>query len=187
MSRTRKTASFRRKLHSAARPVLADRSTAEQRLGRNAEVPNPDISERAAELFPLFLKLAGRPCLVVGAGPVAESKMASLVRCEAIVRVVAPQATEAVRKAARDGAIVWDRRHFKKSDLDGAMLVVAATSDPELHERIFRQAQRAGILCNVVDEPARCDFYYPAVVRRGPLQIAVSTGGHAPALAQRLR
>jgi precorrin-2 dehydrogenase/sirohydrochlorin ferrochelatase len=144
-------------------------------------------AEDAAELFPMFLKIAGRSCLVVGAGTVAESKIESLVRCDAKVCVVAPEATESVRNAAAAGEIVWHRRRYRKSDLDGALLVIAATSSPTLHERIFRQAQRGGILCNSVDEPSRCDFYYPAVVRRGPLQIAISTGGRSPALAQRLR
>jgi uroporphyrin-III C-methyltransferase/precorrin-2 dehydrogenase/sirohydrochlorin ferrochelatase len=139
------------------------------------------------ELFPLFLKLEGRPCLVVGAGRVAESKIESLIRSGAKVRVVAPQATEAVREAARTGAIVWEQRSYQPSDLAGAFLVVAATSSPELHAEIFEQARRVGVLCNAVDEPDRCDFYYPAVVRRGPLQIAISTGGLFPALAQRLR
>ena len=141
----------------------------------------------AEELFPAFLKLDGRRCLVAGAGRVAESKIESLVRCGASVRVVAPEATEAVREAARAGKIIWEQRRFEQSDLADVFLVVAATSSPELHQEIFEQAQRAGILCNAVDEPERCDFYYPAVVRRGPLQIAVSTSGHAPLLAQQIR
>jgi precorrin-2 dehydrogenase / sirohydrochlorin ferrochelatase len=141
----------------------------------------------AAELFPVALKLQGRECLVVGAGRVAESKIESLTRCGARVRVVAPQATEKIRAMAKAGRIAWERRRYRKSDLAGLFLVVAATSSPALHEEIFRQARRAGILCNAVDEPERCDFYYPAVVRRGPLQIAISTGGRSPSLAQRLR
>jgi uroporphyrin-III C-methyltransferase/precorrin-2 dehydrogenase/sirohydrochlorin ferrochelatase len=139
------------------------------------------------ELFPLFLKIAGRTCLVVGAGKIAEAKIESLVRCGAKVRVVAPTATEGIRQAAEAGTIAWERRTFAPSDLAGVFMVIAATSSPDLHEQIFRQAQRDGILCNAVDEPERCDFYYPAIVRRGPLQIAISTGGRAPALAQRLR
>jgi precorrin-2 dehydrogenase/sirohydrochlorin ferrochelatase len=135
----------------------------------------------------MFVKIVDRQCLVVGAGSIAESKVESLVRCGANVRVVAPDATGVIREAARTGSIVWEQRRFRRSDLRGVWLVVAATSSPELHERIFRHAQRAGILCNAVDEPARCDFYYPSVLRRGPLQIAVSTGGRAPSLAQRLR
>ena len=139
------------------------------------------------DLFPIFLKLEGRACLVVGAGRVAEPKIESLVRSGAKVRVVAPQATATVREAAKAGAIVWEQRCYLPGDLAGNFLVVAATSSPELHQEIFEQARRAGILCNAVDEPERCDFYYPAVVRRGPLQIAISTGGLFPALAQRLR
>jgi precorrin-2 dehydrogenase/sirohydrochlorin ferrochelatase len=139
------------------------------------------------ELFPAFLKLEGRRCLVVGAGPVAESKIESLVRCGADVCVVAPRATGAIRDAALAGEIRWEPRPFQDEDLEGIFLVVAATSFPALHEEIFKLAQNAGILCNAVDEPERCDFYYPSVVRRGPLQIAVSTSGKSPFLAQRLR
>jgi uroporphyrin-III C-methyltransferase / precorrin-2 dehydrogenase / sirohydrochlorin ferrochelatase len=139
------------------------------------------------ELFPIFLKLAGRPCLVVGGGAVAEAKMQGLVRCGAKVRVVAPGVTPGIREAASLGHIVWNERTFLPSDLAGVFLVVAATNSPELHEEIFRRCQQAGILCNAVDEPERCDFYYPAVVRRGALQIAISTAGHSPFLAQRLR
>jgi precorrin-2 dehydrogenase/sirohydrochlorin ferrochelatase len=138
-------------------------------------------------LFPAFLKLAGRRCLVIGAGRVAEEKIESLLRAEADVRVVAPAATDRVRGWARAGKIRWDARKFRSSDLKHAFLVVAATSSPALHARIFREARRRGVLCNVVDDPAHCDFYYGAVVRRGALQIAISTGGHSPALAQRLR
>jgi len=139
------------------------------------------------ELFPIFLKLAGRPCLVVGGGVVAEAKMQGLVRCGAKVRVVAPEATPDIREAAGSGRIVWEQRPFLPSDLAGIFLVVAATNLRELHEAIFRRCRQAGILCNAVDEPERCDFYYPAVVRRGALQLAISTGGHSPFLAQRLR
>ena len=139
------------------------------------------------ELFPLFLKLEGRKCLVVGAGQIAESKIESLVRCGAKVRVVAPVTTNAIRMMADAGSISWEQRAYKPGDLNGMFLVVAATSSPELHAEIFEGARRAGVLCNSVDERERCDFYYPAVVRRGPLQIAVSTGGLFPGLAQRLR
>jgi uroporphyrin-III C-methyltransferase/precorrin-2 dehydrogenase/sirohydrochlorin ferrochelatase len=139
------------------------------------------------ELFPLFLKLAGRRCLVVGGGVVAEAKMQGLLRCGAEVRVVAPEATPAIREVAGAGRIVWHERAFLPPDLHGVFLVIAATNSPELHEEIFRLCRLAGILCNAVDEPERCDFYYPAVVRRGALQVAISTAGHSPFLAQRLR
>jgi uroporphyrin-III C-methyltransferase / precorrin-2 dehydrogenase / sirohydrochlorin ferrochelatase len=139
------------------------------------------------DLFPIFLKLAERPCLVVGGGAVAEAKMRGLTRSGAQVRVVAPKATPGIREAARSGRIVWEERSFLPSDLTGIFLVVAATNSRELHDEIFRGCQRAGILCNAVDEPDHCDFYYPAVVRRGALQIAISTAGNSPFLAQRLR
>ena len=139
------------------------------------------------ELFPLFLKLAGRRCLIVGGGVVAEAKMQGLLRCGAEVRVVASEATPGIREAAIAGRIVWDERPFLPPDLAGVFLVVAATNSAELHEEIFRRCQQAGILCNAVDEPERCDFYYPAIVRRGALQLAISTAGHSPFLAQRLR
>jgi len=140
-----------------------------------------------ANLFPAFLKLAGRRCLVVGAGPVGEEKIGGLLRAGADVFVVAPRATEQVRSWADAGSIRWETRAFRPGDLRDAFVVVAATSSAELHEKIFRLARRRGVLCNVVDDPGRCDFYYGSVVKRGSLQIAISTGGLSPALAQRLR
>ena len=141
----------------------------------------------SAPLFPMFMKLEGRPCLVVGAGGVGEPKIRSLVDCGARVHVVAPIATGAVKEAANQGTLAWSQRDFELSDLDGVFLVVAATSSVEVNHSIYREAQRRGILCNVVDDPPHCDFFYPAVVRRGQFQIAISTGGLSPALAQRVR
>jgi len=138
-------------------------------------------------LFPMFLKLERRPCLVVGAGTVAEGKINSLLLAGAAVRVVAPQANAAVLEWSRTGLIRWEDREFSSVDLDGVFLVIAATSSNEVNESVFREAQRRNVLCNVVDDPEHCDFYYPAVVRRGQLQIAISTAGESPALAQRLR
>jgi precorrin-2 dehydrogenase/sirohydrochlorin ferrochelatase len=138
-------------------------------------------------LFPMFLKLDGRSCLVVGAGTIGQEKIRGLVLANARVRVVAPRATAAVATWARAGAITWEPRSFEASDLEGAALVIAATNSTILNETIFREAQRQNVLCNAVDDPERCDFFYPAVVRRGHLQVAISTGGHSPALAQRLR
>jgi len=135
----------------------------------------------------MFLKLEGRPCLVVGAGTVAEGKIGSLLLAGATVRVVAPQANAAVLEWARTGVIRWEAREFSPLDLDKVFLVIAATSSNEVNESVFREAQRRDVLCNVVDHPQHCDFYYPAVVRRGQLQIAISTAGESPALAQRLR
>jgi precorrin-2 dehydrogenase/sirohydrochlorin ferrochelatase len=138
-------------------------------------------------LFPIFLKLAGRSCLVVGAGTVGESKIKGLIEVGAAVRVVAPRATPAVERWAMAEEISWLRRTFEPADLNGVFLVVVATSSRELNDHIFREAEQRGILCNAVDDPPHCDFYYPSIVRRGDLQLAISTAGHSPALAQRLR
>ncbi len=135
----------------------------------------------------MFLKLTRRPCLVVGAGNIGESKIESLLQAGAKIRVVAPEATAKVRAWVRARKVTWQRRDFQPRDLEGMFLVIAATPSTKLHERIFRLARRRGVLCNIVDVPRLCDFYYPAVVRRGALQIAISTTGQSPALAQRLR
>jgi precorrin-2 dehydrogenase/sirohydrochlorin ferrochelatase len=140
-----------------------------------------------APLFPMFLKLEGRNCLVLGAGSVGEQKIRGLIECGADVRVVAPSASAAVREWAERGQLTWLARAFEVSDLDSVILVVAATSSAEVNHEIYREAKARGILCNVVDDPPYCDFYYPAVVRRGQLQIAISTAGLSPALAQRIR
>lgn len=138
-------------------------------------------------LFPLFVKLKKRKCLVVGAGEIGEGKITGLLEAGAEVRVVAPEATKRVKDWARAKKVRWSRRTFRESDLNKCFCVVAATSSRELHKKIFQLAQQHKVLCNVVDVPGLCDFYYPAVVRRGALQIAISTGGESPALAQRLR
>ena len=138
-------------------------------------------------LFPMFVKLAGRSCLVVGAGKTGEAKIASLLGSGAHVRVVALAATERIEAWHRERVLQWEARAFRPSDLDGAFLVVAATSSARTNGHIFREARQRQIPCNAVDDPAHCDFFYPAVVRRGPLQIAISTAGFSPALAQRLR
>ena len=135
----------------------------------------------------MFVKLEGRRVLVVGAGSVGEAKIESLLATDAAVRVVAPQASSRVREWARSGRIEWEAREFRAADLAGMFLVIAATGSPALHDEIYAEARSRGLLCNAVDEPERCDFYFPAVVRRGELQIAISTGGLSPALAQRLR
>ena len=135
----------------------------------------------------MFIKLEGRRCLVVGAGAVAEGKISGLIDAAAKVRVVAPEATDQVKSWATSGRIEYHARPYEPTDLEGMFLVVAATDSHELHENIHAEARRRGVLCNVVDVPELCDFYYPAVVQRGALQIAVSTSGRSPALAQRLR
>jgi precorrin-2 dehydrogenase / sirohydrochlorin ferrochelatase len=138
-------------------------------------------------LFPMFLTLEARQCLVIGAGKVAEPKIGGLLDTGARVRVVALAASSAVREWARVGKIELELRSFSAEDLDGAFLAIVATNSRSLNERVYHEAQRRGVLCNVVDVPDLCDFFYPAVVRRGDLQIAVSTSGQSPSLAQKIR
>jgi precorrin-2 dehydrogenase / sirohydrochlorin ferrochelatase len=138
-------------------------------------------------LFPMFVKLDGRQVLVIGAGQVGEPKIRGLLSTGAKIRVVAHKASEAVREWARVGQIVLEERDFILSDLDSVFLVVVATSSRDLNEFVFGEAQSRRILCNVVDVPEQCDFYYPAVVQRGDLQIAISTSGQSPSLAQKIR
>ena len=138
-------------------------------------------------LFPMFLKLEGRRCLVVGAGTVGEPKIAGLLETGARVHVVALDASPAVREWARAGKLELELRAYSAADLEGAFLVVVATNSRGLNQRVYDEAQRRGVLCNVVDVPDLCDFFYPAVVRRGDLQIAVSTSGQSPSLAQKIR
>ena len=138
-------------------------------------------------LFPMFIKLAAKPCLVVGAGKVGEPKIGALIDTGASVQVVAIAASGQVREWADAGKIELELRPFTASDLDGKFLAVAATASESLNRLIYREAQRRGVLCNVVDVPEYCDFFYPAVMRRGDLQIAVSTAGQSPSLAQKIR
>jgi len=138
-------------------------------------------------LFPMFMKLAGKHCLVVGAGKVGEPKIGGLIDTGARIHVVAVAASGQVREWANAGKIDLELRAFSSSDLDGKFLAVVATASRSLNERIYLDAQRRRVLCNVVDVPDLCDFFYPAVVRRGDLQIAISTAGQSPSLAQKLR
>jgi precorrin-2 dehydrogenase/sirohydrochlorin ferrochelatase len=145
------------------------------------------VKDVAMDLFPIMVRLEARRCIVVGAGEIAASKTATLMGCGAQVTVIAPRATESIQAQAREGKLTWLCREFVPTDLDGAFLVIAATNSPAVNEEVFRAGGERGVLCNVVDDPEHCDFFYPAVVHRGALQIAISTGGHSPALAHRLR
>ncbi|MGA2359428.1 MAG: bifunctional precorrin-2 dehydrogenase/sirohydrochlorin ferrochelatase [Terriglobales bacterium] len=138
-------------------------------------------------LLPMFMKLAAKRCLVVGAGKVGEPKISGLIDTGASVHVVAIAASGQVREWADAGKIELELRAFTAGDLDSKFLAVAATASESLNKLIYREAQRRGVLCNVVDVPEYCDFFYPAVVRRGDLQIAISTAGQSPSLAQKIR
>jgi siroheme synthase-like protein len=138
-------------------------------------------------LLPIFLRLDRRPCLVVGAGTVALGKVESLRAAGAAVTVVAPEAVAQIRELAEAGSLAWHRRIFAASDLEGVFVVIAATNAPEVNHSVYEEALRRNVLCNAVDDPPNCDFYFGSVVARGDLQIAISTAGESPALAQRLR
>ena len=138
-------------------------------------------------LLPVFMKMAGRRVLVVGAGNVAAEKIESLLQAEAAITVVAPEGLESVAKLADEGQVIWHRREFAAEDLEGVFVAIAATASVEVNHRVFALAVERGILCNAVDDPPYCDFYFGSVVRRGDLQVAVSTGGESPAVAQGLR
>lgn len=155
--------------------------------GRDVDKALSRLSGESTPLFPIFLKLAKRRCLVVGAGKTAEEKISTLLRCEATVIVVAPAATRRIKAWAADDKVIWQQRRFELSDLDKVFLVVVATPLKTVNKTAYEEAQRRQILCNVVRDRPLCNFYHPAVVRRGPLQIAISTAGHSGALAQRLR
>src|SRR5246127_4235705 len=139
------------------------------------------------DLFPIFLKMAARPCIVIGAGNLAESKIESLQAAHAKVTVIAPEARPRIADLAAAGEIEWVRRDYVEGDLTGYFLVVAATNIPSVNRAVYQEAVEKNILCNAVDDPPFCDFYFPSVVRRGDLQIAISTAGASPALPQRLR
>lgn len=140
-----------------------------------------------ADYYPVCLNLKDKPCLVVGAGKVAGRKVRSLLEAGARVTVVSPEAGKEIEQAAGEGSIVWKKKSFSDSDLEGNFLVVGATDDRELNRRIFSLSDSAGVLVNVVDEPELCNFIVPAVLRRGDFQIAVSSGGASPVLARAVR
>ena len=138
-------------------------------------------------LLPIFLNLDSRPGLIVGAGSVALDKIGSLLKTGLRLHVIAPEAREEIRALAAEGRLEWIPRVFTPADVDGNFIVIAATSTPEVNAEVYRSAVARGILCNSVDDIPNCDFFFGSVVSRGDLQIAISTAGESPALAQRLR
>jgi siroheme synthase-like protein len=141
----------------------------------------------ATPLYIACLRLSGRPSLVVGGGEVALEKVEGLLTCDADVTVVAPDAVEELQDLARERSIGWERRAFTDADLDGKFLVIAATNVTEVNISAYEGAERRAMLCNVVDVPPLCNFILPAIVRSGPLAIAISTAGASPALAKRMK
>lgn len=137
--------------------------------------------------YPICLQIEGRRCLVIGGGKVAERKVRGLLDSGAKVVVISPQLTDGLVGLQAAGAIVWESRGYQPNDVAGYFLVMAATDDPEVQDRVQADAERHGILLNVADVPEKCNFILPALVNRGALSIAISTSGKSPALAKRLR
>jgi len=138
-------------------------------------------------LFPAFLKLTNRRVLVVGGGSIAAQKIPGLLEAGGHVHVVSPKLSPQLTEWVRNRQIDWSPKPFEPADLHGVFLVIAATSLRDLNAQVYREADRRNILCNAVDDIDHCHFYYGSIVQRGDLQIAISTNGKSPALAQRLR
>ena len=134
------------------------------------------------------LKLSGRKCLIVGGGDVGLEKVEGVLACNGDVTLLAPDAHPELEALAEEGSIEWDRREYAgPEDLEGAFMVIAATNDSEVNIGIYYDAEKCAMLANVVDVPPLCNFILPAIVRTGPLAIAISTAGASPALAKRMK
>jgi siroheme synthase-like protein len=142
---------------------------------------------RPKSYYPLFADLHGRRCVVVGGGKVAQQKVKQLRAYGAAVHVVSPEVLPVFERWAQGGQVRLSLRRYRASDLKGAWLVVAATNDSGLNERVYGDARARQLFCNVVDERALCSFIVPAMVRRGLVQVAISTGGSSPTLAKKLK
>jgi precorrin-2 dehydrogenase len=137
--------------------------------------------------YPVALELSGRRCVVSGGGREAEGKARALLEAEADVVVIAPRLSDGLADLVRRGEITHIARRYRRGDLAGAFLVIAADSDRAVRAGIFAEAEAERVLCNAVDDVEHCHFAVPSIVRRGELLLAISTGGQAPALAKRLR
>lgn len=137
--------------------------------------------------YPINLDVAGRGCVVIGGGPVAERKTLTLLSAGAIVTLISPEATDGLRKLAADGRLDWRQRCWQAGDLAGCFMAVCATSQQAVNAAAAAEGRQLGVLVNVADNPELSDFTLPALVSRGDLLIAVSTGGGSPMLARRIR
>ena len=133
------------------------------------------------------LRLSNRRCVVVGGGDVGLEKVEGLLACDGDVTLVAPEAIPQLQELAAEGSIRWERREYRPEDIERTFIVIAATSDTEVNIRVYEDAERRAMLVNVVDVPPLCNFILPAIIRTGPLAIAISTAGASPALAKRIR
>jgi siroheme synthase-like protein len=141
----------------------------------------------ATPFYIACLKLKGRRCVVVGGGEIGLEKVEGLLSCDGDVTLVAPEAVGELEALAREGSIHWERREYRPEDLEGTFMVIASTDDTDVNIAIYEDAERRAMLVNVVDVPPLCNFILPAIVRTGPLAIAISTAGASPALAKRMK
>jgi len=137
--------------------------------------------------YPLFLDLANQPVVVIGAGGVATRKVRTLLAAQARVTVISPEAKATIRRLVRSKRIRWVRRPYRRGDLRGASLAIAATNDPVVNESVCAEAKRLRVLVNCIAPPSAGNFIVPSLVRRGGISLAISTGGASPAFAKRLR
>src|SRR5438270_1790589 len=138
-------------------------------------------------LYIACLRLTGRSCVVIGGGPVGLEKVEGLLACDADVTLIAPDAQPELVQLALEGSIRWEQREYEPDDLQGALIAIAATDDTDLNVRVFEDAEARSMLVNVVDVPPLCNFILPAIVRTGPLAVAISAAGASPALAKRMK
>lgn len=137
--------------------------------------------------YPVFLNLQGRPCVVIGGGPIAVGKVKGLIEAGAAITLVSPELTPGLQSLADEGRITHLKRYYQPGDLAGAFLAISATDDHAVNEQVWQEATERNILINMVDDTPHCNFIAPSILRRGDLTVAISTGGKAPALAVRLR
>lgn len=138
-------------------------------------------------LFPIYLDLKDKTCLLVGGGQVAERKIENLLDYGLNMRVVSPEATRRIQEWAQQGIVNWQLRDFNEEDLSGVFIAFVATDNNNVNHSVVKACRKAGVLVNAVDDPPNCDFYVPSIIRRGSLVLAISTEGKSPYFARRLR
>ncbi len=139
------------------------------------------------DYYPTYLNLAGKKCVILGGGTVAQGKIAGFRDAGAVITIISPDATVGIKRAAQNGHVQWLERKYQPGDLEGAFIAVAATNVWHVNREIYDEAESLGVLLNVVDDPDLCTFIAPSVVKRNPVTLAISTGGASPALARKLR
>jgi precorrin-2 dehydrogenase / sirohydrochlorin ferrochelatase len=140
-----------------------------------------------APYYPIFIKLDGKPCVVIGGGEVAERKVETLLDSGAVVRLISPEYSDKIRARGDEGSITIEQRPYEPGDIDGAYMALVCTDDHEINQAAADEARRLGVLVNTADDVDNCDFIAPAILQRGDLIVAISTGGLSPAMARRVR